>query len=227
MLETLERRAEALDIVRVAGRRDGAQGTAVERAGEGDDLVALDLAFSPEVMPGRLDGAFERLGARIGEEDAVGKGVFDEPLAEPLAIGGVPVVNLQASTSGSDSDWVVKLIDVYPDENAGDPKMGGYELPVSLAIFRGRYREGFETARPIASDEVLAYRFDLPNANHVFKPGHRVMVQVQSSLFPLYDRNPQSFVPNIYFAKPGDYRKATQRVYHTAQLPSFIELPVL
>lgn len=150
-----------------------------------------------------------------------------EPLAEPLAIGGVPVVNLQASTSGSDSDWVVKLIDVYPDENAGDPKMGGYELPVSLAIFRGRYREGFETARPIASDEALAYRFDLPNANHVFKPGHRVMVQVQSSLFPLYDRNPQSFVPNIYFAKPGDYRKATQRVYHTAQLPSFIELPVL
>jgi len=150
-----------------------------------------------------------------------------EPLTEPLAIGGAPVVNLQASTSGSDSDWVVKLIDVYPDEDAADPKMGGYELPVSLAIFRGRYREGFETAKPIASNQALAYRFDLPNANHVFKPGHRVMVQVQSSLFPLYDRNPQTFVPNIYFAKPGDYRKATQRVYHTAQQPSFIELPVL
>jgi len=150
-----------------------------------------------------------------------------EPLTEPLAIGGAPVVNLQASTSGSDSDWVVKLIDVYPDENAGDPKMGGYELPVSLAIFRGRYREGFETAKPVASNETLAYRFDLPNANHVFKPGHRVMVQVQSSLFPLYDRNPQTFVPNIYFAKPGDYRKATQRIWHTPQQPSFIELPVL
>ncbi len=150
-----------------------------------------------------------------------------EPLTAPLKIGGVPVVNLQASTSGSDSDWVVKLIDVSPDENAGDPKMGGYELPVSLAIFRGRYREGFETAKAVASNETLAYRFDLPNANHVFKPGHRVMVQVQSSLFPLYDRNPQTFVPNIYFAKPADYQKATQRIWHTPQQPSFIELPVL
>lgn len=150
-----------------------------------------------------------------------------EPLTAPLKIGGVPVVNLQASTSGSDSDWVVKLIDVYPEENASDPKMGGYELPVSLAIFRGRYREGFEAAKPVASDQALAYRFDLPNANHVFKPGHRVMVQVQSSLFPLYDRNPQTFVPNIYFAQPSDYRKATQRIWHTPQQPSFIELPVL
>ncbi len=150
-----------------------------------------------------------------------------EPLTEPLKIGGVPVVNLQASTSGTDSDWVVKLIDVSSDENAGDPKMGGYELPVSLAIFRGRYREGFETAKPLASNQALAYRFDLPNANHVFKPGHRVMVQVQSSLFPLYDRNPQTFVPNIYFAQPADYRKATQRIWHTPQQPSFIELPVL
>ncbi|HVJ39613.1 MAG TPA: CocE/NonD family hydrolase [Stenotrophomonas sp.] len=150
-----------------------------------------------------------------------------EPLTAPLKIGGAPVVNLQASTSGSDSDWVVKLIDVAPGENAADPKMGGYELPVSLAIFRGRYREGFETAKPIASNQPLGYRFELPNANHVFKPGHRVMVQVQSSLFPLYDRNPQTFVPNIYFAKPADYQKATQRIWHTPQQPSFIELPVL
>jgi len=150
-----------------------------------------------------------------------------EPLTAPLKIGGAPVVNLQASTSGSDSDWVVKLIDVAPEENASEPKMGGYELPVSLAIFRGRYREGFETAKPIASNQPLSYRFELPNANHVFKPGHRVMVQVQSSLFPLYDRNPQSFVPNIYFAKPEDYQKATQRIWHTPQQPSFIELPVL
>lgn len=150
-----------------------------------------------------------------------------EPLTAPLKIGGAPVVNLQASTSGSDSDWVVKLIDVAPGENAADPKMGGYELPVSLAIFRGRYREGFETAKPIASNQALGYRFELPNANHVFKPGHRVMVQVQSSLFPLYDRNPQTFVPNIYFAKPADYQKATQRIWHTPQQPSFIELPVL
>ncbi|HBK46704.1 MAG TPA: glutaryl-7-ACA acylase [Xanthomonadaceae bacterium] len=150
-----------------------------------------------------------------------------EPLTEPLRIGGVPGVNLQASTSGSDSDWVVKLIDVYPDEMASNPKMGGYELAVAMAIFRGRYREGFDTPKPIAPDQPLAYRFDLPNANHTFQPGHRVMVQVQSSLFPLYDRNPQSYVPNIYFAKPGDYQKATQRIWHTPQQPSFIELPVL
>jgi putative CocE/NonD family hydrolase len=150
-----------------------------------------------------------------------------EPLAEPMRIAGVPKVNLQASTSGTDSDWVVKLIDVYPEENATDPRMAGYELPVSLAIFRGRYRESFEHPASLAAGQPLQYRFDLPNANHTFQRGHRVMVQVQSSLFPLYDRNPQTYVPNIYFAKPGDYRKATQRVWHTPERASFIELPVL
>lgn len=149
-----------------------------------------------------------------------------EPLREPLRIAGAPVANLQASTSGSDSDWVVKLIDVYPDEMASDPKMGGYELAVSMAIFRGRYRESFATPKPIVPDQPLAYAFGLPTANHTFQRGHRVMVQVQSSLFPLYDRNPQSFVPNIFFAKPDDYRKATQRIWHTPQQPSFISLPV-
>ncbi|MDR6672681.1 CocE/NonD family hydrolase [Xanthomonas sp. 1678] len=149
-----------------------------------------------------------------------------EPLDAPLSIAGVPEVNLQASTSGSDSDWVVKLIDVYPDEMASDPKMGGYELAVSMAIFRGRYRESFETPKPIAPDQPLAYRFGLPTANHTFQRGHRVMVQVQSSLFPLYDRNPQTYVPNIYFAKPGDYQKATQRIWHTPQQASYISLPV-
>ncbi|MFT4247325.1 MAG: CocE/NonD family hydrolase [Pseudomonas sp.] len=149
-----------------------------------------------------------------------------EPLDAPLRIAGEPKVNLQASTSGTDSDWVVKLIDVYPDEDATEPTLGGYELPVALAIFRGRYRESFEHPAPLAAGQPLRYRFDLPNANHTFERGHRVMVQVQSSLFPLYDRNPQTYVPNIYFATPGDYRKATQRVWHTPQLASFIELPV-
>ncbi len=149
-----------------------------------------------------------------------------EPLEAPLRVAGVPEVNLQASTSGTDSDWVVKLIDVYPDEMASDPKLGGYELPVSLAIFRGRYRESFETAKPLAAGQPLPYRFGLPTTNHTFQRGHRVMVQVQSSLFPLYDRNPQTFVPNIYFAKPGDYRKATQRIWHTPEQASFISLPV-
>ncbi|XQA76719.1 CocE/NonD family hydrolase [Xanthomonas sacchari] len=149
-----------------------------------------------------------------------------EPLQAPLRIAGAPQVNLQASTSGSDSDWVVKLIDVYPDQMASDPKLGGYELPVSLAIFRGRYRESFEHPAPLTPNQSLAYRFGLPTANHTFERGHRVMVQLQSSLFPLYDRNPQTYVPNIYFAKPGDYQKATQRIWHTPQQASYISLPV-
>lgn len=149
-----------------------------------------------------------------------------EPLTEPLRIGGAPQVNLAAATSGSDADWVVKLIDVYPDQTPSTPEMGGYELAVSMAIFRGRYRESFSDPKAIASNQVLDYRFGLPTANHVFQPGHRVMVQVQSSLFPLYDRNPQTFVPNIYLAKPGDYQKATQQVWHAPQQASFISLPV-
>jgi putative CocE/NonD family hydrolase len=147
-------------------------------------------------------------------------------LKEPLKIAGEPVANLVASTSGTDSDWVVKLIDVYPDEVGGDAAMGGYQLMVAADIFRGRYRESFARARPLTPGKPLLYRFALPTANHVFRPGHRIMVQVQSSWFPLYDRNPQTFVPNIFKARPGDYRKATQRVYHSARESSFIELPL-
>jgi putative CocE/NonD family hydrolase len=149
------------------------------------------------------------------------------PLAEPLALAGTPIAHLFASTSGSDSDWVVKLIDVYPDHHPDEPAMAGYELPVALTIFRGRYREGFATPKALTPDAPQAYRFDLPNVNHVFKPGHRLMVQVQSSLFPLYDRNPQTFVDNIFFAKPGDYRKAVQRIWATPQQASHISLPVV
>jgi len=149
-------------------------------------------------------------------------------LTETVRIAGQPVVNLVASTSGTDSDWVVKVIDVYPDEVAADAGMGGYQLMVSADIFRGRYRESFETAKPIEAGKPLTYRFALPTANHVFLPGHRLMVQIQSSWFPLYDRNPQTFVPNIFFAKPGDYRKATQRIYTGgAARGSFVELPLV
>jgi len=132
-----------------------------------------------------------------------------------------------ASTSGTDADWIVKLIDVYPDEVPSQPEMGGYQLSVALDIFRGRYRESFEHAKALTPDKPLAYTFALPTANHVFKPGHRIMVQVQSSLFPLYDRNPQTFVPNIFFARPGDYVRATQRVYHAASQASYIDLPIV
>jgi uncharacterized protein len=148
-------------------------------------------------------------------------------LPAPVKISGQPIANLVASTSGTDADWVVKLIDVYPDEVAGQPEMGGYQLMVSGDIFRGRYRESLETPRPIAAGQPLPYRFALPTVNHVFLPGHRIMVQVQSSWFPLYDRNPQTFVPNIFWAKPADYRKATQRIYHAPGQASFVELPLV
>jgi hypothetical protein len=150
-----------------------------------------------------------------------------ELLTAPVKISGEPVANLVASTSGTDADWVVKLIDVYPDEVGGDERMGGYQLMIAADIFRGRYRESRETAKPIPPDVPLQYRFALPNANHVFLPGHRLMVQVQSSWFPLCDRNPQTFVPNIFWAKPADYRKATQRVYHGPTHRSSVELPLV
>lgn len=150
-----------------------------------------------------------------------------DTLAVPVQISGQPLANLLASTSGTDSDWVVKLIDVYPDEVAGQPAMGGYQLMIAADIFRGRYRESFETAKPIAAGMPLLYRFVLPAANHVFLPGHRIMVQIQSSWFPLYDRNPQSFVANIFWAGPGDYKKTVQRIYHASGQASFIELPLV
>ena len=150
-----------------------------------------------------------------------------EELHQPVKISGQAVANLLASTSGTDSDWVVKLIDVYPDEVAGQEEMGGYHLMVSADIFRGRYRESLETPKALTPDKALLYRFALPTANHVFLPGHRIMVQIQSSWFPLYDRNPQTFVPNIMWAKPEDYRKATQRIYHAPGQASFVELPLV
>jgi len=150
-----------------------------------------------------------------------------EPLTAPLKVAGAPQVKLYASTSGTDSDWVVKLIDVYPDTNASTPAMGGYELAVSMDIFRGRYRESFAEPKALTPNAPLEYRFGLPTVDHTFLPGHRVMVQVQSSWFPLYDRNPQTFVPNIFFAKPSDYQKATQQVWHAPGTASAIELPVV
>lgn len=150
-----------------------------------------------------------------------------EPLSAPVQIAGIPKVNLIASTSGTDSDWVVKLIDLYPSQFSEQPEMGGYQLPVAMDIFRGRYRESFEHPKALIANAPLVYAFDLSPVNHVFQRGHRIVVQVQSSWFPLYDRNPQTFVPNILFAQPSDYVQATQRVYHAVGLESFIELPVV
>ncbi len=148
-------------------------------------------------------------------------------LAAPLAVAGNPVANLFASTTGTDADWVVKLIDLYPDEVPTQPELGGYQLAVAMDILRGRYRESFEKPSPIPADSIERYRWTLPAVHHVFAPGHRIMVQIQSTWFPLYDRNPQTWVDNIFFAQPADYRAATQSVFRSGDTASFVELPVV
>ncbi|HLY56350.1 MAG TPA: CocE/NonD family hydrolase [Stellaceae bacterium] len=148
-----------------------------------------------------------------------------EPLRESVKIAGEPVATIMASTSGTDGDFVVKLIDVYPDQMGRQPELGGYQLMVSADILRGRYRESFSNPKPIDAGEKLPYTIALPTVNHVFLPGHRIMVQVQSSWFPLYDMNPQTYVDNIFFAKPADYRKAEIHVFDDGG--SFVELPAV
>src|SRR5687768_4604023 len=150
-----------------------------------------------------------------------------EPLTEPVTVAGGITAHLYASTTGTDADWVVKLIDVYPPEMRAQPEMGGYQLMVSGDIMRGRYRERLSRPQPIRPGEPALYRVRLPHANHTFQPGHRIMVQIQSSWFPLYDRNPQTFVANIAQARPADYRAATHRIWFSPARASFIELPVV
>jgi putative CocE/NonD family hydrolase len=148
-------------------------------------------------------------------------------LEAPVRISGAPIAELFAATTGTDSDWVVKLIDVFPDETPAQPEMGGYQLAVSMDIFRGRYRESFANPSPVPAGKPQRYRFVLPTTNHVFLPGHRIMVQIQSSWFPLYDRNPQTYVENVFFAKPGDYVKATQTIFRSSEQASAVWLPVV
>ena len=148
-------------------------------------------------------------------------------LDKPVHIKGAPRVDLHAATSGQDSDWVVKLIDVGPDELSVNPAMAGFELGVGIEIFRGRYVHGFDRPAPLESGKTYAFGWSLPNVNHVFLPGHRIMVQVQSSLYPLYDRNPQRYVDSIFNAKASDYIKATQRIARSRAAPSAVILPVL
>ncbi len=149
------------------------------------------------------------------------------PLTAPVRVSGAPIADIFARTTGTDGDFVVKVIDVAPAENAADPKMGGYELPISLDIFRGRYRTSFAKPSAIPAGKVQEYKFRLPTVNHVFQPGHRIMVQVQSSLFPLYDRNPQVYVPNIFLARKSDYKKATVTIEHGGSAASRVWLPVV
>jgi len=134
---------------------------------------------------------------------------------------------LFAATTGSDADWVVKLIDVYPDSGVDRPAMRGYELMVASDIMRGRYRNSFAKPEAIPPNTVVPFTVDLHQQAYTFRAGHRIMVQVQSSWFPLYDRNPQTFVPNIFLAKAGDYRAQTHRVQRSARYPSHVEVLVL
>jgi putative CocE/NonD family hydrolase len=150
-----------------------------------------------------------------------------DALTEDITLAGRVVAKLFASTTGSDADWVVKLIDVYPEKVSQDWKLSGYELMIADEIFRGRFRNSFEKPEPIVPGEVTPFTIDLHTADHVFKEGHRIMVQVQSTWFPLYDRNPQKFVPNIFEAKDSDYQKATQHVYRSNRYPSSVEISVL
>ncbi len=150
-----------------------------------------------------------------------------EVLTEPVHVQGIPIADIRAMTSGTDGDFVVKLIDVYPATDPIKIENSGYQLPIAMDIFRGRYRESFEHPSAIPANKAQQYRFELPNVNHVFQPGHRIMVQIQSTLFPLYDRNPQTYVENIFNAEPEDYRKAEVTILRNKAQPSAILLPVV
>jgi putative CocE/NonD family hydrolase len=147
-------------------------------------------------------------------------------LTEDLTVTGDIAAKLFASTTGSDSDWVVKLIDAYPTEYPADPKMAGYQLMVADEIFRGRYRKSFEKAEALEPNKVLDYTIDLRGNDYTFKKGHRIVVQIHSSWFPLYDRNPQKFVPNIFKATEADFQTATQRIYRSSKYPTHISVSV-
>jgi putative CocE/NonD family hydrolase len=152
--------------------------------------------------------------------------VTDE-LNEDIIVTGNLVANLFASTSGTDSDWIVKLVDVYPENYPEDTKMGGYQLMIANDVFRGRYRNSFEKPEPVKEGEVNKYVIDLHAVNHVFKKGHKIMVQIQSTWFPIIDRNPQKFIPNIFEAKESDFQSAIQRVFRSTKFPSHVVLPVM
>ena len=154
------------------------------------------------------------------------------PLEKSVHIMGAPQVDLFAATTGTDSDWVVKLIDVYPNVSPEEDSLQtekttpGEQIAIGIEIFRGRYVHGFATPGPLTPGKVTQYKWNLPNVDHVFLPGHKIMIQVQSSLFPLYDRNPQTYVENIFNAKPGDYQRATQSIYFGGNTASAVLLPI-
>jgi hypothetical protein len=152
---------------------------------------------------------------------------ISEPLTDDLLVAGNITARLVASTTGQDADWVVKLIDVYPDSVPENWQLGGYELMVAHEIMRGRYRRSFSVPEPIRPNTPLDFTVDLHQQSYLFRQGHRLMVQIQSSWFPLYDRNPQTWVPNIFRARASDFKAQTHRIWHTPRHPTRIELMVL
>jgi len=150
-----------------------------------------------------------------------------DPLASDVTIAGDVIAHLVASTTGQDADWVVKLIDVFPDSISTDWQLGGYELMVAHEILRGRYRKSFSAPEPLASNTPLDFTVDLHQQSYTFKRGHRMMVQVQSTWFPLYDRNPQTWVANIFQAKASDFKAQTHTIWHSAEKPSFVAVSVV
>jgi putative CocE/NonD family hydrolase len=150
-----------------------------------------------------------------------------EVLEEDITVSGEIIAQLFASTSGTDSDWVVKLIDVYPQDWPDNHKMGGYQFMVAGEVLRGRYHKGFDKPEPLTPDKVTEFNIDLIHKDHCFKKGHKIMVQVQSTWFPVIDRNPQKYVDNIFKAKDSDYVAATQRVYRSKSQASGVKLPVV
>jgi putative CocE/NonD family hydrolase len=149
-----------------------------------------------------------------------------ETLTEDVTISGTVMANLFASTSGTDSDWIVKVIDVYPEKNQPDETMSGFQLMIAGDVFRGRYLKSFEKPEPLTANAIYRYQIGFPANDHTFKRGHRIMVQVQSTWFPVIDRNPQRFVSNIFLAKDSDFQAATQKIYRAGQHASYIALPV-
>ena len=211
--------------------KDGALG--FEDATSGSDSYVSDPAKPVPHLPRPVNFEDGRWGDWLVSDQ---RGVDGRPdvmtyqtpvLTKAVRVSGAPIADLFAKTTGTDGDFVVKVIDVLPPENATDPKMGGYQLPIALDIFRGRYRDSFAKPSAIPANKVQEFKFRLPTVNHVFQPGHRIMVQVQSSLFPLYDRNPQKYVPNIFTANEADYQKATVSVMYGGATPSRVWLPVV
>ncbi len=151
---------------------------------------------------------------------------YSDVLTEPLSVAGQPLAHLFAETTGTDADWVVKLIDVYPPEHPAQPELGGYHLAVAMDILRGRYRDSREHPMPAEPGVVDDYTLPLPTTTHVFQPGHRIAVQIQSTWFPLYDRNPQTWVDNIFHAPADAYRPATHTIHRSDEHASYVELPV-